>query len=168
MEQEPELVVVFRSMDETAKEDCDSVVELLRAEGIVGSIADESAPGVPEGVFEVRVSAKDALQAEKIVEANTIPEQRENVDNSPGLDLETIFHSEGNITAEMEANAIRSVLEANGIAVVSIGDSVLPNFAFELKVAKEDAARARELVAEAERSGPAAADAAELESEREG
>jgi hypothetical protein len=46
-----------------------------------------------------------------------------------------------------------------------IRDSVLPNLAFEVRVARDQAARARQIVEDAQRGGPAAALRGELESE---
>lgn len=81
------------------------------------------------------------------------------------LDLETVFHGEGSSTAEMEAMEIKDLLEANGIAPIMVGDSIFPNLPFEIKVSRDEAQRARELIAEAQREGPAAAEAAEREFE---
>jgi len=152
-------------MDADAKEDAESIVELLTDIGIRAVLLDDEAPGVPEGVFEVQVPAQDAARAEKLIDESALPEDSEEVDDSPELDLETIFHADSTPTAEMEALSIKSFLDANGIAAVVIGDSVLPNLAFEVRVARDQADRARQLVAEAQRSGASAAAEAELESE---
>jgi len=148
-------------MDADAKEDAECIVELLRDEGIQAVLHDDSAPGVPEGVFEVRVPAADAARAEELIAENPPPEEAEEVDPSSDLDLETIIGA----TSEMEAMGIKNLLDSNGIAAVLIGDSVLPNFPFEVRVARDQAERARILIADAERTGPAAAAEAELESE---
>jgi hypothetical protein len=60
------------------------------------------------------------------------------------------------------------VLESQGNATVVVGDSVLPNFPFEVRVSREHAERAKELILEAQAAGPAAADEAELQTERGG
>ena len=60
---------------------------------------------------------------------------------------------------------MKNLLESNGIAAVLVGDSVLPNFPFEVRVAHDQVERARLLIADAEAGGPAAAEEAELESE---
>jgi hypothetical protein len=162
-----DLVTVYRSMDATAKEDCEVILEILSEEGISAVMVDDSAPGVPEGTYEVRVPARDAAQAEKLIDENPLPDEVEEVDDSSNLDLETIFHIEGSsVTAEMQAMSIKNLLESNGIAAVLVGDSVLPNFPFEVKVAREQAARARKLIEDAESVGPAAAEELESESER--
>ncbi len=43
----------------------------------------------------------------------------------------------------MEAMGIKNLLESNGIAAVLVGDSVLPNFPFEVRVARDQVERAR-------------------------
>jgi hypothetical protein len=141
----PDLVTVYRSMDATAKDDCESIVEMLNEEGISAVMVDDSAPGVPEGTYEVRVPARDAAKAEKMIEENPLPDEVEEVDDSSALDLETVF-----IAPEMEAMSVKNLMESNGIAAVLIGDSVLPNFPFEVKVAREQAVRARKLLEDVE------------------
>jgi putative signal transducing protein len=66
-------------------------------------------------------------------------------------DLETVFHAEGSATAEMEALAVKGLLEANGITAILVGDSILPNLPFEVKVARTQAQRAKKLMEEAEK-----------------
>jgi len=163
-----DLATVYRSMDATAKEDCESIVEMLNEEGISAVMVDDSAPGVPEGTYEVRVPARDAARAEKLIDENPLPDEVEEVDDSSDLDLETLFHAEGSsVTAEMEAMSVKNLMESNGIAAVLVGDSVLPNFPFEVKVAREQAARARKLLEDVESVGPEAAEELEAESEQE-
>lgn len=164
MSEPAESVTVYRSMDATAKEDCETIVDMLAAQNIAAVIRDDSAPGVPEGAFEVRVSAPDAARAEKLVDENPLADEVEEVDDSPSLDLETIFQGTGT-TGEMLALGIKSVLDANGIATVLVGNSVLPYLSFEVRVAHDQVERARELIEEAQILGPAAADEAEMETE---
>jgi hypothetical protein len=158
---ELDLITVYRSMDADAKEDAECILELLTDAGIQAELLDDSAPGVVEGVFEVRVPAADAARAEELIAENPLPDEVEEVDDSSALDLETIASA----TSEMEAMGIKNLLDSNGIVAVLIGDSVLPNFPFEVRVAHDQADRARILIADAEKTGPAAAAEAELESE---
>ncbi len=161
-----DLVTVYRSMDATAKEDCEAIIEMLADEGISAVMVDDSAPGVPEGTYEVRVPAAQAVRAEKLIDENPLPDEVEEVDDSAALDLETVFHAEGSsTTAEIESLSVKNLLESNGIAAVLVGDSVLPNLPFEVKVAREQAARARKLIEDAETVGPEAAEEMEAESE---
>lgn len=152
-------------MDADAKENAEEIVERLADAGIQAVLLDDSAPGVPEGVYEVRVPTADAARADQLIAADPPDEEVENADTSAALDMETIFHSEANTTAEIEAIGIKTLLESNGIAAVIIGDSVLPNLAFDVRVARDQVERARALIADAEAKGPAAAAEAELESE---
>jgi hypothetical protein len=155
-----DLITVYRSMDATAKEDCESIIEMLKEESISAVMADDSAPGVPEGTYEVQVPARDAARAEKLIDENPLPDEVEEVDDSADLDLETVFHIEGSsMTGELQAMSIKNLLESNGIATVLVGDSVLPTFPFEVKVAREQAERARKLIEDIEREGSAAAEA---------
>jgi chromosome condensin MukBEF MukE localization factor len=148
-------------MDASAKDDAEEILTLLADAGIPASLLDDTAPGVPEGVFEVQVPAARLAEAERLIAANPLPDEAPEVDPSSDLDLETIASA----ATEMEAMGMKNVLDANGIAAVLVGDSVLPNFAFEVRVAKDQVERARRLLAEAEATGPAAAEEAELESE---
>ena len=145
-------------MDATAKDDCESIVEMLNEEGISAVMVDDSAPGVPEGTYEVRVPARDAAKAEKLIDENPLPDEVEEVDDSSDLDLETVF-----VAPEMEAMSVKNLMESNGIAAVLVGDSVLPTFPFEVKVAREQAARARKLLEDIE---SVAAEELEAESEK--
>jgi hypothetical protein len=164
-EDELDLVTVYRSMDADAQEDAECIQELLTDEGIQAVLLDDSAPGVPEGVFEVRVPSADAARAEELIAENPpsdeAQEDEEEVDDSPALDQETIASA----ASEMEAMSIQNLLDSNGIAAVLVGDSVLPNFPFEVRVAHDQAARARLLIADAEKTGPAGAEEAERASE---
>jgi Putative prokaryotic signal transducing protein len=153
------LVTVYRSMDATAKEDCDVVADMLSAEGITPTILDDSAPGVPEGVFEVQVPANQAKKAEELIAENPLPDEVEEVDDSAELDLETIYHGDGAL-AEVESMEVKNVLESSGIAAVVVGNSVLPT-SFEVRVARDQVDRAREVIQEAQAAGPRAADEAE-------
>ena len=152
---------MYRSMDPSAKEDAENILEMLTDSGIRAVMLDDSAPGVPEGVFEVQVPAADAARAEELIAENPPPDEVEEVDDSAALNLETIASA----ASEMEAMSIKNLLESNGIAAVLVGDSVLPNFAFEVRVAHDQAERARILIADAEQVGPAAAEEAERASE---
>ena len=57
--------------------------------------------------------------------------------SSHELDLVTVFRlSEGGVE-EAEVLTVQQLLESNGIKTVLIGDSPLPNFAEEIRVARE-------------------------------
>ena len=85
--------------------------------------------------------------------------------SSHELDLVTVFRlSEGGVE-EAEVLTVQQLLESNGIKTVLIGDSPLPNFAEEIRVARADADAARQIIAEALAAGSAGAEEAELEGE---
>jgi len=166
MSSQPEMVTVYRSMDLNAEEDCQTIADLLVADGLTPVILDDSARGVPEGAYEVQVPADQAERAEHVIADHPRPDEGEEVDPSRHLDLsEAIFHSEGSTTAEFEATEIRKLLEASNIDAIIVGDSVLPNLPFEVRVSKENADRARQLIEDYVKGGPEAAEQAERESE---
>src|SRR5580658_9977064 len=155
-----DLATVYRSMDASAKQDCEVIVDILTAEGLSPIILDDAAPGVPEGAFEVQVPPDQLAKAEELIARNPLPDEVEEVDDSSDLDLETIFHADGTL-AEVESMEIKNLLEANGIAAVVVGNSVLPTMSFEVRVAHDQVERAREVVNEAQAGGPLAAEEAE-------
>jgi len=140
-------------MDSDAGEACAAIRDLLVSQSITAELVDDSAPGVPQGTFEVRVPASDSEQAEKLI-AENFSSRKSRGDASRRLDLETVFHSESSATAEFEALSVKNLLEANGISAVLVGDSVLPNLPFEVRVARDQARLARQLIAEADQSNP--------------
>jgi aspartokinase len=162
---ENELVTVFRSADADAEEQAGIVQEILARANIQAEIADDSAPGVPAGVFEVRAPAARQAEAERLIEAQR--DTAENViDLSHDLDMASVFISDA-AEAEMLATQIRSILDSHNIPAVMVSGSVFPNLPFEVRVPKSVLQEARDAIAEAEAAGPAAADEAELESESE-
>ena len=167
MPDQTEQVTVFRSADETAEEDARAIGEMMAASGISAAVLDDSAPEVPTGAWEVRVPSGQAAEAERLIAQAPLPEDElTEVDTSADLDMETVFRAAAGTTQELEASAVASLLEGAGIATIMVGDSVLPNLGFEVRVAKEHAERARELLREAQASGPAAADEAERATEK--
>ena len=160
MSAETSYVTVYRSMDATAEDDCRTIIDLLTAAGIPSNLLDDTSPDVPEGTWEVQVRNEDLTRAEEIIAANPLPDEVQHFDPSHDLDVVSIYHSEGSPLGEMEANSIKSVLESNGVMAMITGDSVLPNLAFDVMVARDQADRAKELILEAQAAGPAAAEEA--------
>jgi 2-keto-3-deoxy-L-rhamnonate aldolase RhmA len=76
------------------------------------------------------------------------------------LDTEPIWAGVGAF-AEMEAVNIQTVLAAAGIDAIVSGPSQLPSDQFEVLVTHDKADQARQVLAEAIASGPAAAEEAE-------
>jgi hypothetical protein len=97
----------------------------------------------------------------------TQPEQAgppEAGDASDSLSLVTVFSSDAH-DAEMEAFAVRGVLDANEIPSVIVGASLYPNLPFEVRVPGNCADDARRAIAESRTAGPSGADEAERASE---
>jgi hypothetical protein len=67
------------------------------------------------------------------------------------LELEPVYHAEGSSTAEVDALLIKSLLEAAGIPAVIVGDPVLPNLPFEVRVPRKHVKRALRLIADQRR-----------------
>jgi len=161
-----QLVTVFRSADDSAEEDALAIGELLAGQGMNPVVLDDNAPDVPEGAWEVQVAPEFAAGAEGLIARASLPEDElVDVDESSDLDMETVFSAPAGTTQQMEAVGIVSLLESVGIATVMVGDAVLPNLDFEVRVAREHADRAREVIAEAQVGGPAAAEEAERATE---
>jgi hypothetical protein len=154
---EGDLVTVFRSADPSAREDAQEAQDVLREAGLTAEIFDDSAPGVVVGSYEVRVPRADLARADAILSEAAVEEETAEADTSQGLDMETVFGA----SSEMEALSVQSVLAANGIDAFIVGDSVLPNLAFEVRVAQERLEEARRVIEEAQKAGPAAAEEAE-------
>src|ERR1051326_8652602 len=89
------------------------------------------------------------------------------VDTSHALDLVTLFSSV-NHDAEMEANAIHGVLEANGIPSLVVGTPQIPSLEFQVQVPRSHLEEAERVLAEAREAGPAAAVEAARASEEAG
>lgn len=163
MNGENELITVYRSADSNAETDATAVCDFLVSSGIEAGVFDFRAPGVVDGTFEVRVPAAKAADAEELV-ATLDQDDPGQPDTSHELDLVTITQLQGT-TGEVEALAIKSLLDANGISAVIVGASTLPNLMFEVKVAHDEVSRAEAIITEAKSVGPAGAAEAERESE---
>jgi hypothetical protein len=84
---------------------------------------------------------------------------------SHALDMVTLWTSNG-VSAEIEADMIRGVLESNDIPVMVVGASQYPNLPVEVRVPRGKVKEAEELIEQAQASGPDAASEAEAESEK--
>jgi hypothetical protein len=144
---------------------------MLRESGIDPELLSDEEPGVVEGTWEVRVAPGDVPAAEAIARSREAvraanPEVAEGGEEDPSheLDLVTVEITDGS-TAEMQAIAIQSILQAEGIQSVIIGSSTMPNLGYEVRVSAEDLDRARQTLLDAKAAGPAAAAEAEQASE---
>jgi hypothetical protein len=146
-----------------AEQDATAVRNLLIKNGLNAQLADDKTRGVVEGTWEVRVPEPEVPQAEVLV-SQVDEDDPGGVDPSHDLDMVTIAELQGT-TGEMEALAIQSILDANGISAVLVGSSTMPNLSFTVNVAKDNVERAQAALAEARAAGPAAAAEAAQESE---
>ena len=157
MTDETELVTVYRSADSNAGEDAKAIQELLLKGGFDARLFGDDSPGVVEGAYEVRVPQAEGEAAEALIgERATADDPIVPVDPSHYLDLVTVAMTDGT-TGEMEAMAIKSVLDANEIDSVIVGNSTLPTMGFEVRVAEEEKGDAEAAIAEARAAGAEAA-----------
>lgn len=70
-----------------------------------------------------------------------------------------------NFEGEMEALAVKALLDANGIPAILSGPHTLPNLAFEIQVPEHLVATAEQLIRDSRQDGRHAADAAEAADE---
>ncbi len=92
------------------------------------------------------------------------PQEDVTGDESHDLDMVAIWSSNGS-EAEMEAEIIRSLLDANGIPAVIAGATEIPPAGFQVQVPRSAVEEARRVVTEAQAAGPEAAAEAEAASE---
>ena len=90
-----------------------------------------------------------------------------NENRGDDLDLVTVFSSQ-NHDAEMEAVALHSLLEANGIESAVGGSPTIPSVEFQVQVPRSQFEEAERVMAEAREAGPAAAEEAEAAGEAGG
>lgn len=149
------LVPVYRASDRNAAQDVEVVRNLLISSGLDAAIADDN-HGLPDGTFEIRVPPEQADRANEILSAAPARGEASVVDRSSDLDMVTLRRFDG-ATGEMQAMAIKGILDSMGINSVVVGTSALPSLSFFLQVAQADAERANAAIQEADANAPAAA-----------
>jgi hypothetical protein len=153
MSRSTDLVTVFRSADEYAGEQATEAHDRLAAAGVDAVILDDSAPGVVVGTYEVRVRTADLRAAEAIL---AIPLRREDEVEvskegaSRDLDFVAVFKDQAP-DAEMEALAVKGMLESAGIPAIVVGSQQIPSLPFEVRVPKSRLDEAKALMESAER-----------------
>lgn len=161
MSEHAEWVVVFRSMDPSAREDAQNAQALLSEAGFTAELIDDSEEDAPPGSFAVRVpAARESAALEVLREAVAEAGEPMIGDPSAAMDLREIYEGQGT-TAELEAMSIEAILKANDIPCVVQGASEIPTLPFVVLVPQRDVERAMAILEEAKASGPAAADAAQ-------
>jgi hypothetical protein len=98
------------------------------------------------------------------------PEAPPNTEALPGNETlpdegMTPVFSSSNHDAEMEAMAIKGVLDSNNIPAMIVGPHVLPTLEFQVQVPQHLLAQARQLIREARQGGRQAASEAEAATE---
>ncbi len=78
----------------------------------------------------------------------------------------TPVFSSSNHDAEMEAMAIKGLLDSSGIPAEIVGSHVLPTLEFQVQVPENFLDRAQQTIRDARQGGRKAADEAEAESEK--
>ena len=91
------------------------------------------------------------------------------IDENPGqaTDSVTVFSSQTD-DSEMEALAVRGLLDANGIESVVVGSTMIPSLEFQVQVPRAQADDAARVIREARESGPTSAEEAEAAQEAGG
>lgn len=79
--------------------------------------------------------------------------------------MAVVFNS-SNFDGELEAMAIKSVLDANDIPAILSGPHILPNLPFQIEVPAHLVAQAEQLIRDARQNGRQAADEGEALSEK--
>ena len=73
----------------------------------------------------------------------------------------TAVFSSSNHDAEMEAMAVKGVLDANSIPAILVGPHILPNLEFQVQVPEHMLAEAQQILKEARQGGRRAAEEGE-------
>jgi hypothetical protein len=154
-------VTVFRSADERAEDDARDIAQFLSDAGIPSTVLDDSAPGVPEGAWEVRVVEADGSRADSLIATHPL---KTAPDESHDLDMVTVFRSAGT-DIESEALTVKGLLESNGLEAEILADTRFPNLPQHVQVPQSQLTEARRLIAEALAAGPAGAEEAEAQGE---
>ncbi|MGH9720071.1 MAG: hypothetical protein ACRD8O_07645 [Bryobacteraceae bacterium] len=161
-------VTVYRSADEDAEADANSIFDRLLEGGFHPVVAGDDQPGVVTGTCEVRVPAAEAAAAERAVAAaeqeDAGQEDAVEGDRSHALDLAPVFRSQ-TASAEMEAISIRSLLIASRIPAIVVGTHQFPVLPFEVRVPASYLEEAQRIIAEAQQAGSQAAEEAEATTE---
>jgi hypothetical protein len=90
------------------------------------------------------------------------------LDVNPSSELDSVIvFSSSNHDAEMEATAIQTMLQSNGINALVVGSTMIPSLEFQVQVPRADAEQAARLIEEARAAGPEAAADAEAASEHQ-
>jgi hypothetical protein len=96
--------------------------------------------------------------------------ERTSPDPLPGTEPEAddpmvAVFSSSNHDGEMEAMAVKGVLDSNGIPAILVGPQVLPTLEFQVQVPEHLLIEAQQVIEQAQLAGPRAAEEAEAQTE---
>jgi hypothetical protein len=140
-------ITIYRWAGISAVEEARAVRDLLIEAGF--------SPILIESTCEVQVPASESQQAEEVIADRRSAQPR--LDRSEEADLVPIFSSQA-ANAEMEALAIKGILDASGIPNLLIEGPALPNLPHEVRVPKDRFEEAERAFAAARAAGPLAAE----------
>jgi hypothetical protein len=86
--------------------------------------------------------------------------ERTSTEPLPDESMTAVFSS-SNHDAEMEAMAVKGVLDSNGIPSILVGPHILPNLEFQVQVPEHLLTQAEQLLRDARQDGRRAADEGE-------
>jgi hypothetical protein len=138
MAEEVVYITVFRPSEDSTAEEASAVRDMLIAEGFSAVFV--------ESTCEVQVPASESQQAEELVAERKAAQP--GFDQSHAADLVPIFSSLA-ANAEMEALAIKGILDTSGIPNLLVEAVALPNLPHEVRVPKDRVEDAERAIAEA-------------------
>lgn len=145
-------IALYQSAHPQSEEEAHLILDTLREAGIgTVRVRQEDEPGGGVRSFLVEVDQSEIYDAQAFLQKAGV--SFEGLDAGEGVDFQVVFFSDKH-DSEPEALAVKSLLEANGMAAFLAESSPLPNFPHKVLVAKTDAARAREVIEMAVATGP--------------
>lgn len=157
-----EFVTLYQSAHPKAEEEAHAILEALRDGGIAAArVRIEDEPGGALKSYLLEVERDSVYDAQALLQSQEV--SFEGLDAAAALDFQVAFFSDRH-DAENEALAVKSLLEANGIAAFLSESSPIPTLPAKVLVSREDAARARQIIEEARATGPADAEIASADS----
>lgn len=154
-------VAIYQSAHPKAEEEAAAILDALREAGITAArVRGKDEPGASLRSCVVEVDRDFVYDAQALLQSQGV--SFEGLDVASDLDFHVAFFSDRH-DAENEALAVKALLEANGIAAFLAESNPIPTLPAKVLVPREEAARAREVIASARATGPADAEQAASE-----
>ncbi len=151
-----EFVTLYQSAHPKAEDEAHAILEALRDGGITAArVRVEDEPGGSLKSYLLEVDSEAVYDAQALLQSQGV--SFEGLDAAEALDFQVAFFSDRH-DAENEALAVKTLLEANGIAAFLAESNPIPTLPAKVLVPREDAARARQIIADAKATGPADAE----------